>query len=324
MARLDNNFDGGTDNTAMSTGNTGGDSGDAFNAIDGTQTSVFDDAWSIDDPEAAAGLSALFTSDGSGGRVARWTSAWTATTETWFRAYCKVADATPNNNSAFITFLEADDATSGCDVQLGTGGNIRLRAPATLRYTSTKTFSDGEEFRIEVHVVSSATVGHIECRLFYGDNLHGTSPDEQFGNLVDNWDTGAALGGVAFGWGQNPGAANSIWFVRVALSDVDWIGPAYTPATDKLATPTGFTFVATPNVRELVATCAAVENADDGYNWVVEVLDPGGSIENDEDWSAFADETTAEPELTLTSDDGVDYSETYRCKVRALTSDDNA
>jgi len=227
---LANSFEGGGDGTTLTTGNTGGASGNAFDLVNASGGREFDTGITINDA-----VSALLTGGVTESPFLRWDStSWPGASEVWFRMYFRASDPTPATNMVIAAFKEANGSTTGCDVRLTTEGRIQLRAPFTERYLSTYAMSANTPVRLEVHVVSSATVGRIEARLFYGANLNGATPDESFGSASTNWDTGdGTVAAVNFGCCTSPGQAGyTITIDGVALSDEGWIGPEdYEPPT---------------------------------------------------------------------------------------------
>jgi hypothetical protein len=226
MTQLSNTFQGGTDGVAITTGNSGGASGNAFNNVIAQGSVVYDDDIIINDS-----ITALLTSATGQTNFFEWTSSWAGASEVWVRLEGRFSDATPTNNITILNFRESNETTVGCDVRLTPSGTIQLRAPLTARYTSTTVLTDNQPFRLEVHVVSSATVGHIEARLFVGANVNGTTPDDPFGSPSDNWDTGdGTVGGIAVGITSDPGASGEAMTIdSIAISDVGWLGPSSSP-----------------------------------------------------------------------------------------------
>lgn len=228
MTTISNSFEGGTNATAITTGNSGGASGAGFDMVNASGTIAYTSTSPLTDD-----MSALLTAGATQSPFLRWDStSWPGASEVWFRGYFEVSDATPTSNFVLVSFKESDGSTTGCDVRLTTAGKIQLRAPSTERYLSTYTVAANTPFRLEVHVVSSASVGRIEARLFYGANLNGTTPDEAFGSSSTNWDTGnGTVAAVNFGCCTTPGQDGyTLKLDGVALADDDWLGPeSFTP-----------------------------------------------------------------------------------------------
>ena len=221
MAELLNSFEGGSDAVAITTANSGGSSGDAFDVVTstGSATANFETSQS-----AHGSLSGEFAVATTENAHVEWdATSWQAETEVWSRFYIRLTDATPASNFVVCRFENAN--TMAAEVQLRTGGTLALRDSLfTLRYETTATLSDNTWYRVEVHVVHSATVGHLELRLFA--DIDSTTATETIGNLTDNWDTEAQSDSVRYGIGSNPGQTVTGYLDDIGVSDVDWMGPA--------------------------------------------------------------------------------------------------
>jgi hypothetical protein len=228
MAQLLNSFEGGSDGTTITIANSGGTSGNAWDNAVASGTRTYDD-----DIQLNGTYTALLDAPTAGNIPAfTWKSSWAGAATVYTRMYFRVSDGTPTSSFALQNFFESDDTTVGCDVRLSSAGNIQLRAPATTRYTSSTTIAADTWYRLEVKVTSSATVGHMEARLFIGTNVNGTTPDESFGSSSANWDTGdGTVGGVIFGICATTGQTSySMSVDDIGISDVDWLGSANPPA----------------------------------------------------------------------------------------------
>ncbi len=228
MAELGEDFEGESDGTAMSLANT------SFDFLSGSGTLEFDTGVTLNGNPT--GLFAATTGQfpyglwnstaGSGG-------SWAGATEVWSRMYFRVS-ALPSNNTVIHQFREwgtagSADGTTGCDVRLTSAGKIQLRAPTTARFTSTTTISTDTWYRLEVHVLSNASTGHIEARLYTGANLDGATIDETIGTWSNNYDTGdGTVGGQLSGVGSNPGSTINMSVKHIGISDVGWLGSAST------------------------------------------------------------------------------------------------
>jgi len=222
MAVLSNSFEGGTEGANITVANSGGGNGNAFDGV------AFDNFTEYDNAFAAHGSQSGLLAASANAPAPVWNTSWPGSTTVWTRAYMRFTDATPAASTVIHEVRELNGTTVGCDVRLTTTGTIQLRAPATLRYTSSTVITDNSWFRIELQVDSSATVGHIQCRLFVGANVNGTTADESFGSAVDNWDTGdGTVGGWRTGWGTTSTA--NMWIDEVSMSDVGWLGPYVAP-----------------------------------------------------------------------------------------------
>lgn len=236
MPTLANTFEGGTADAAVTTGNSGGASGDAFDLIgvSGTGTVTYRTT-----PVAHGTRAVQFQANSVDTRFAVWNNtSWAGSGSIYARLYLRFPDATPTNNTQIIQIRETDGVTVGCDVRLSTAGQIQLRAPQTLRYTSTTVIPAGEWVRLELYVVSSATVGRIQARLFTGSNLEGVTPTEEFGSASTNWDTGnGTIGGFSFGISSGAGQTFDAYADSVTFTTDGWPGPVNPPPPVAVAAP---------------------------------------------------------------------------------------
>lgn len=235
MTRLQNIFEGGTDGVAISNANSGGASGDALDTFftPSGGTIVYDDAQS-----AQGGLSALCNAASGANALMEWNSSWHSDTEVWHRMYFRFDNVSLTNHLTIAQLRSSDSPVA--EVQLRNTNVIGLRdAALTLRYSSATSIAADTWYRLEWHVVHNASTGHMEARLFYGANLHGTTPDESFGSPSANWNTGSGSDEVSQGIAGNPGASGAtMWLDGIAIDDVAWIGPAsatYPAAVEGLA-----------------------------------------------------------------------------------------
>lgn len=323
MTTILNNFSGQVDGTALSTANSGGGSGTAFN-LAAVGAAVFDD-----DVDFGGGVTHSALMSGTGVRFLAWTSGWTATATVYFTATFQFDDVTPVAPFNLINFLESDDTTVGCAVRLAANGQLQLRAPAVTRYTSSTFMEPGVRFRLNVRVDSSATAGHIFCQIFKGANLWGSVPDEEFGSLAANWDTGnGTVGGINVGMCSDPGQTITLNLTAVGLSDTGYPAALGEPPDlpTPLTVPGNLTAVPSSGLRSATITWTAVAEADDGYEVELQVLNPGGNPATNTDWSlvdTFPIASAATNTLVLSDTDGLDWDKDYRVRIRALTADDN-
>jgi hypothetical protein len=268
---IENDFDSGSDGAAITTANSGSATSESFDNVTtgngGTATYTTD---------SLSGLAALFDSTATGG----YTRAWWETTrlqnsapavdEIWFRAYFKLDDVTPADNSTIMYVRESDGSTVGCDITLATTGVLRLRANYSTKYESS-TLSADTWYRLELHVLSHPTAGHFEMQLYTGANLHGTTPDETVGVWSADYDTGDGdINDILWGINDSPGQALQLTTDYMAFGDIEWIGPATIStidstgtgaATDSRDTGTGS---ATSTAPSSSATGAATDVRDTG------------------------------------------------------------
>lgn len=218
MARIENVYDGGSDGTAITTGNSGGASGTAFGTVStsGGGAVVYDD----DSPSPLLGtMSGLYSAATSGFAltVLEWGS---NKTEVWFRI---ILYKTANPSSTTSIGILVDGVTLGCDVRITTTGTVQFRdGTQTSRYTSTA-LANSALHRIEGRVLHSTTVGRMEMRIYSGSNFLGSTPDQTGGSSTTNRNTGAQSDRMRFGICTTTTWA-SLVLDAVALDDTGWVG----------------------------------------------------------------------------------------------------
>lgn len=226
--RLTYTFDGGADGVAITTGHTG--SGDQLNTVNtpaqgGSPAAAFnqfESDWSV-----KGGMGALSQNSDGGGAFMGWDSTSLGTqTLSFFRMYLK--RPTINANRQFAR-LRATGSVLSMAARFATTGEVQLLdASSTVVYTSSHAFAQDDPLRIEVRADHNATTGHLYAELFWGTNIHGVTPDETFGSLVTNQDTGANA--IQFHWGMitlaAAGTNNQVAIDEVAYDTVALIGPA--------------------------------------------------------------------------------------------------
>lgn len=215
MTVLTNNAEGGTHPNTVTTGNSGGGSGNAFDNVNGAPT------WDNTDPLNGS-LSILC--DGAASNYVGWTTSLPTAAEAWVRIVGKVT-AHPTANAVVCQLREGDGSTTGTDIRMTTTGTIQLRPNFIAEYTSATAIPINTIFRLEIHVSSSATVGHIEAQLYVGANVWGATPDESFGVWANNHNTGDGdVGGFTAGWITNPSGDPDFLLDELGYSDVSWLG----------------------------------------------------------------------------------------------------
>lgn len=223
VARRANTFEGGTDTVSITTTNSGGASGDAFDVVAAAITFSAT-------REHGGALSASNLTPGAGptAQTMQWQLLALTNQPLYYRAYLWV-DATPSANQLILTFIDTATTTI-MRVNALTAGTLRLQdgAGATLA-TTTATLATGAWNRIEVFCDPRPGGGFTqELYLFNGANLEepieGTNTDH-----ISS--TTAVLGNGVLDqvrWGTTTGAALSYqqYWDDIGISTDGWLGPA--------------------------------------------------------------------------------------------------
>jgi hypothetical protein len=270
MPTLSNSFEGGTNATTITTGNSGGTSGTAFDAvtISGSNTLTY----STTSP-ARGTLGMAVAIPGSSGNPAYATWAGSLITDqvggttatTYGRVYLKLP-AIPNPGGTGATLMRAMNSAGSAQrwsVRLNSSGQIQVAdGTNTVIATSTTTLTSGTVWRIEVGGEGKAS-GTIECRIYLG---HSITPTETIGPLTAQ-NLGGSIFSLRFGIGASLAPATSqTWYLDdLGASTTTWPGPSVsvpnvTHTWVGAVTPTGATvsygLVNTVNGQLIVSTAS--------------------------------------------------------------------
>jgi fibronectin type 3 domain-containing protein len=214
---LSNNFEGGSNGTAITAANSGGTSGNAFNTASCTSgTETFSNA-----SPAHGNLFGLL-SPTTNLCYLQWNNkSVSPTTASYGRAYLKLAA----NPAGAFGLMRITDASSVRDVQVNlskTGKLSVLDANGTTQVTFTQSVPLNQWVRLEWHVVSAAS-GTFELRMYSGDS---TTPLET--HVLTGIPTGTVIGGVQVGALSTVagGLGTTIGVDDLAYGTNTWFGPA--------------------------------------------------------------------------------------------------
>lgn len=215
-----NSFEGGSDGTVITTGNSGGPSGDAFDSLTGSSILTFEDTHPH---EGTLGMAQAFAGT-SVASHADWLTLGSITTSVWIRTYMWF-DALPNANFRLGIFRTSTPGNSAI-LQITTAGILRfLRADATTVTASTGStaIATGQQIRIEARCLSSTTAGEIEWWLYNSPESETPTETISVGSEV----LGANTDGFFWGTNATTGPTNqTIYSDDLAISDVGKIGPS--------------------------------------------------------------------------------------------------
>lgn len=162
IAALTENFEGGSNGSAIATGNTIFDnvsSGNTFTNAHAIEGSL---AMALPAPSSLSYTRADYT----------------AVANVYFSFYLYlVASATASTAICHVY----DGATKICDVRQLSTGEIQLRNVSTNTWTGT-TLATGTWHRIELRVSPNSGAGTLQLRVFSGANVHGSTPDQDSGS----------------------------------------------------------------------------------------------------------------------------------------------
>lgn len=229
---LSNTFEGGSAGTTLTTANTGGASGDAFQSIVLTPT--------FSASPARGTLSMQIAQVVYSESFVRWDGAGSLTTNVYARAYLWIP-ANPTVNQRVIHFITSGAAISAAIRISTTGVVIGLNAVggAITGLTGSTVVAKNQWIRLEARCKSSTTVGELEWRLFNTDP-DATSPTETLTSGSTEV-LGADTDRLYVGTIGSSGTANQTWnFDDLAFASAGWIGPSGASLSDN-AYPRDFT-----------------------------------------------------------------------------------
>jgi len=232
VASNTNSFEGGSDTTTITTGNSGGSSGTAFDAV-GAPVSGSTLAFSTTHAVHGSLSAKIGTGTTADTPYVSWTSNVAALT-VYFRIYLWF-DANPGSNTNILRALNSSDQTMA-SLRVNTTGKLQMlnSANSAAGSASTNAVPLGQWFRIEWKVFSDASAGTLDTRLYntadslsITETVSATSVNTRGGNNSR----------YRYGIINSISSIGPFWFDDIGVSDSDWMGPSV------VATPPKFTVV---------------------------------------------------------------------------------
>jgi hypothetical protein len=221
VTTLVNSAEGGSSGTTVTTGNSGGASGNAWDVV-GIGTG---DSLTFDSTYAAHGLLSYKISTGSSANPCdvQWSSSLTGSSvgEIWFRAYLYF---TANPASAIKLIVANVSGTQAAALQLLTTGQLRwLNTSGATILTTTNSIPLNQWCRIEGFIVGSSTVGQVSVSL-YDTPDSGTATETETSAATQNTDGAMTL----IRYGVDVGVANigPFWMDDIGVSTTGYLGPS--------------------------------------------------------------------------------------------------
>lgn len=217
-----NIFEGGSDGTTITTGNSGGASGDAWAQVDiGTGcTCEFDSA------RASHGtLSGRFA---AGGTAAAVTTRWSFTDapDMYSRFYLYLASTATIANRLLLFETSGFSNTGRFEIVDSTGPKLKIwREGDGASATGTVNMTRDAWVRIETRILLHASAGIVEAKLF---NTPGSSTPDDTITLSGIANTNTNHGRCRFGWNNNV-ATREYWLDSIALDNAAYLGPFVPP-----------------------------------------------------------------------------------------------
>lgn len=214
MVALSNNAEGGTNTTTVTTGNSGGESGDAWDSVSfgGSGTITFDNTHPV------RTLAYKIVGDTANNSLLRWNTSLGTQTELWGRTYFYLTAFSVNQGFIWLR----NGGNQVVRIRVNTSGNVEvLDGSNTIILTSTTVVNLNSYFRIEFHVIALAVNGTIEVRLFNDPNS-ATPTETVMSTTASLFDD---VGDAGFGQLASTPAA-TFWIDDVQVNTTGFPGPA--------------------------------------------------------------------------------------------------
>lgn len=223
MPTLANSAEGGVEDATVTTGNSGGVSGDAFDVVSiaGAGAITYDN-------EHCRGTRAFkVTGDTANAIYLTYTSSLGTVAEAWGRTYLWL----PANPGATLGIIRLRvGGVQVARITISTTGLLQIRrADNNLLAAMSAAVATGQFTRIEWHCLATAVGGDLECRLF--NSADADSVTDQVS------DTNAALADsideVNIGH-HNAASVSTLWHDDVQVNTTGWPGPSLIPSAHLL------------------------------------------------------------------------------------------
>ncbi len=237
---LQNTFEGGTDGVTISTGNSGGASGNAFDQVDinGDTRLEFDT-----DRRVTGNVSALFDhSAATANRTSRltWSTSLANQSLIFVRTYWYVQAFDPQVDNRIIRALN-DAAANAWDLQIQSTGVLRIRSANFSSVAQfTQTIGTGYWFRVELSI--NSTTGAYEVRgynLAGGGDPHSTTPTQTLSGTNANFNVPCGQLEFGMGTGNDQGVIN---LDGIVVDNSTFPGPTSNPSGAVAAYKPGVTY----------------------------------------------------------------------------------
>lgn len=168
MATVSNTFEGGSNGTTITTGNSAGASGTAFDAVG---IVAGGGAVYTNTNQYRGALGATLSTGGTAGQTyVEYTTALNCSSSgsLYGRTYRKLPALPPDANGHRIILIADSASAFQAEWRINNAGRLEQRSGAgVVTNTSTNAITTGAYFRVEFAILAfSATVGQLECKLF--------------------------------------------------------------------------------------------------------------------------------------------------------------
>jgi hypothetical protein len=227
MTTLVSNFEGGTSGTTVTTGNSGGISGNAFDAVNIGAGGVC----AYSNTYAAHGQLSCQVSTISNAVACGWNTSIGTPTQIWFRIYLYFTAAPTAADTRFFTVTNT-----------GGTGQARFSISASSKFetlnntgivinATTNSVPVNKWIRVEGMAIMSATVGQTQLSV-YLDGADAATPTETITSAATQNTLSGTLQSYLFGPGSGTVNVGPYWIDDIGVSTTGYLGPVvlYEPA----------------------------------------------------------------------------------------------
>jgi len=217
--RLENNFEGGSDTTTITAGNSGGISGTAFTTVSASLATITYSSTTTRQTDSLLAARYAATSNGASALVRFF---FTAVDIVYVRAYIK---STTLSGAIWPLRVLSSSSAQNNYFYINSSGNFVIRSHDVQEDISTMSFSNDTWYRLEMKVQSGATTnGAITGRIF--SSIESNTIAETLSLPACTTSTGPTdLRNVYYGFTASTNNTNVLYTDDVAATDTDWLGP---------------------------------------------------------------------------------------------------
>lgn len=222
MTLLTNSWEGGTNGTVLSTGNTGGLSGNAFDAVNASGTGTTGKFSNTQAAHGSLSMQLIYASGVASKAYVSWTTSMGAQSQIWFRLYVYL---TAYPNAAMRLWSTDIGGVTLCSaLYVNTGGTLSFNDTSAAAFTTTNAIPLNTWYRLEGFCTGSATVGQLELKMFAGDSATPVETDTSAATR----NTGGTQDSYRFGSLQTVTntPALTIYYDDIGLSSTGYLGPS--------------------------------------------------------------------------------------------------
>lgn len=217
MTTLYNNFEGGTSTTTVSTGNSGGVSGNAFDSVSVGATASLQ----FSSAQAAHGTLSMLVQNGASSSSAHadWTTSMGTQATIYWRAYCYM----PGSAGSAWRMIQAETTGSHVGSVFISGTTIHLSYGSgfTSAGTLTTPVPTGQWFRLEGYFTGDSSAGAVSASLYTVTDSVTPAETKTFTGL----NTGSPMNQYQFGQLANASSLGPFYLDDIAVSSTGPIGP---------------------------------------------------------------------------------------------------